>query len=85
MADETRPVIERMQKAAVGIANEEEDAMLAGIKRIMELEAALQSCVALAAAHVGSYMVSHGLKDYHPAHKDIINRAQRLLGGRELH
>jgi protoporphyrinogen oxidase len=48
------------------------------------LEEALRDCVALAAGHVGAYKVSHDLPDYHPAHKEIINRAQRLLGGREL-
>jgi hypothetical protein len=31
-------VIEQMQKAAIGMANEEEDAMIAGIARIMVLE-----------------------------------------------
>ena len=30
-------VIEQMQKAAIGMANEEEDAMIAGIARIMVL------------------------------------------------
>jgi hypothetical protein len=38
-------VIEQMQKAAVGMANEEEDAMLASIARIMVLEAALREIV----------------------------------------
>ena len=38
-------VIEQMQKAAIGMANEEEDAMIAGIARIMVLEAALREIV----------------------------------------
>lgn len=60
---------------------EERDAARA---RNADLEEALRDCVALAACHAGAYKVSHDLKDYHPAHKEIINRAQRLLGGREL-
>jgi hypothetical protein len=38
-------VIEQMQKAAIGMANEEEDGMIAGIARIMVLEAALRDIV----------------------------------------
>ena len=52
--------------------------------RIAELEEALRACVSLAAGHAGVYKETHQLPDLHPVHKDIINRAQRLLGGREL-
>ena len=38
-------VIEQMQKAAIGMANEEEDAMIAGIACIMVLEAAPREIV----------------------------------------
>jgi uncharacterized protein (UPF0212 family) len=37
-------VVERMQKVVSSMANEEEDAVLAGIARIKELEAALRHC-----------------------------------------
>ncbi len=44
----------------------------------------LADLIALAASQMGGLAAVQGRKDYEPRHKDIINRAQRLLGGREL-
>lgn len=55
-----------------------------GMVLIAELKSSLEDLVAMAAAYAGYYKASHDLPDYHQNHKEMINRAQRLLGGRCL-
>lgn len=52
-------------------------------ERITELEDAMRSLVAVAAANMGG-LTAYTKEPYPPHHVAIINQAQRLIGGREL-
>jgi hypothetical protein len=54
------------------------------VAEVRALYASLEEVTALAVAWSGYYQAAHDLPDIHEKHKAIINRAQRLIGGREL-
>ena len=56
----------------------------AAMERVAALEASLAEVASLAVGWAGYFKAAHDLSDIHDTHKQIINRAQRLLGGREL-
>jgi hypothetical protein len=65
-------VIEQMQKVVLAMSNEDEDAVLAGIARIAELEAALK--IAFAAIGVARSISSVRAEfDFDPAYDAVRN------------